>query len=621
MPLISIIDLGGATPDFGFTVLCDLAPAALVSGRARRYRARLLADAVEVPISDFTYSEPAGRLGGALSLTLATPNPALVSTAALLEFQIGIWTGEDYAFITLLAGGRLSGREHTIQLIEGLPGDEVRVSIVDLIGDRLNLAPRASILLYDPLKLPAPQLSDAEAVRREDGSKILPVATPVAGLTVREVLRRAYVVGCGFAAVITNIEDFPVARAEFGTGGYHAGAAPLVALFEPLYFERDNKLYIIDPDAPLPAGLAPRDIYLSDVTSLTAALETFEPTDAVIVQFRDEDTGDFYTERLDQPDDEESGTFGADDYTRTETTIKVREYRTLSEPDVIAREVVTQTTRTVLNSALDITHRERQQDTLDSRGRKVGHTRAVETRVPQLPDGTLILQEVERETQSVTYRPNPREPRADYQEKVITQVRGLIHADNENTYRGEPFRLPLTDAHRNGVVDPDADQAVQFGPIRKKEESLVVSATGQVEMRVVEHDQIANVTARSVSEPRVGEASLRESGRAHRVLLTRAGAETSGRRIPSIDVGEMPRRLAIRFGKLWLARQADPPNALTGEMFHVDPLSARGATVRAHGRSAALGDFILRGRTIAGRALGTAEQEYLMAIDGRELTA
>ena len=79
---------------------------------------------------------------------------------------------------------------------------------------------------------------------------------------------------------------------------------------------------------------------------------------------------------------------------------------------------------------------------------------------------------VSKEICQISYGPHPFSPGQYVQTHAVTATEGLVHNDNDNKYRDEPFRLPLTDAHRNGFVDPDGDQFVEFKPIKTVIESV-----------------------------------------------------------------------------------------------------------------------------------------------------
>ncbi len=241
------------TPEeFGFTFFLDILNASLAVARHNRYRVRLLADGVEVPITSFSLRAPRDAVGTSLSFQLAQPDTSLVSRAALLTFELGVKIGDGWQWLKLLDGGRMAGREAQIGLAQNRPADTVSISALDVLGDRWMLAPSRDTLFYDPAQVDAASLAfdTQNPLRGTDGAAIQPVQRAISNLSLHRVLDEAYAKGCGFASVVTNIPDYRVSQAQFSMqGGYHDGVHALVALYEPLYFAGDdNTLWIIDPD-------------------------------------------------------------------------------------------------------------------------------------------------------------------------------------------------------------------------------------------------------------------------------------------------------------------------------------------------------------------------------------
>jgi hypothetical protein len=468
--------------EFGFTLFLDIVNANLALQRGTRYRARLTADGVEVPISSFNLRAPRDYLGTSLSLTLARPDPSLVSRTASLKFEIGVRNGATYEWVTLLDGGRLAGRDAQIGFAGGGPTDTVQVSALDVLGDRWQLAPPRPRTLYNPARVSAEEVgagaglvkddngaavesfkgfAASEVLRTESGGVVLPVRVAVDNLTLHRALEAAYREGCGFAAVVTNIPDREIERIDFThEGGYDAGVRPLVALYEPLYHVGDGDvLWITDPDEVGAGQLAAaRQLPLSAVVTVKSTLPSRSLVDGLIVSYREETEAEIVIgDRSENDPPIISGNL------ETTERRRFRQYSRASQPNVVSREDPLERTTTVRRDG-EIVHRETQTDTYDALNRKSGHTRTVESRVPDLENGAMALLTTTEEKCSISYRPHPTRPRAWVQDLSITQERGLIHEDNDRPYRDQPFRMPLTAAHINGNIETEADQTSSFGP-------------------------------------------------------------------------------------------------------------------------------------------------------------
>lgn len=597
-----------APEEFGFTIFVDVLDSAVASsqdGHIRRYKGRLLVDGVDIPIRHAELQASVDTLGTELKVTMARPLVNQVVNASSVTFQIGIWTGAAYQYINIIAGGKLSARENAIKNTEGRPTDEVSISIIDIIADRWNRAPRAPIHLYDPNKVSAPTQSEmaSEKIIVATGGTITPVNVPIFGMRLRDVLHRAYVIGTGFASVITNIPNFPVSEADFTLdGGYDGGVRPLLSLFSPLLFtDSINNLFIIDPDASLPAGFTPRDFAESNIVQMDDNLPQREPVNAILVRMRSNDGGEVYTERLDQ-ETQQSGTFSTPSYTRTDVVRRVREFRNLADPETIVREEVVGETTTVTDwefAPIEVTTLV---DHFDTQGRKTGYSRDVSRRLPDPGnEGTpTLFEHAQMQEQTIIYTTNPLNPSEDVQERVTTVESGLILVDDSRDYLGEPFKLPLTEAHISGYIDPDADMHVESGDIKTTVEQLRIRGQQvDVEVRVINH--LANTPARTSVTSRPGSVTLdrKQQGASRTVLLTVEGTEPDGRRVQVFDAGDLPSDIALDLGRRKLARLNNPPREIQILPAFIDLSIRRGAILRPHGRGeAVLGTYIVTGYTI-----------------------
>lgn len=623
--------------EFGFTFYVTLIKAALAASgaaRTKRYTAQLLADGQAVPISAFRLSEPRESLGTALQVTLATPDVSLVTLAARLDFDIGVWYGGVWHWVRMLSQGRLAGRENTIAFTEQRPSDTVNLSVVDIVGDRFSRAPRVPVLLYDGEEVDPPaEPTQEQMIFLESGGEIVPSVTETPDLSLRKALDYAFVAGCGFDEVRTNIPDFPVSQVEFTMdGGYEAGVRPLLQLFDPLIFptEDGNTLWVLDTTTSAPAGLPTLELPLSAVVSLQDTMPAREIFDGIIVTYRPDDDGDYYTETL-KTETSNAGTFGNEGYTETTVEQRIREYRNSSDPATVLKSMVVSTKTTVEDFEFNVIHRETQADTYDGMGRKTGHKRTVEDRVPEMDGGSLELQETLSETCSISYRQNPLRPREVLQDKVITHTRGLIHVDNDNTYRDEPFKLPAVDAHRNGFVDPDGDQEYQTGPLKTVVESLRATGERTLDVLVVVTDHVSNTVERSSAQPRVADAGFNaRSNHQRRTLITvagttlaanvlRPGSVESGRRIPTLDLSQMPGSIVLPLARKRLADLNDPPHTLSAQLPDINFALRKGTLVRPHHRSGLFGNYVVVEREINGQLLGSGEQRIQMSLAAKQL--
>jgi hypothetical protein len=618
------------TPDFGFIFIVDVLDSAIAAAQARRvrrYDARLFVNGSPVPILSATLTAPPDALGSQLSIILARPDISLVPVDAAFDFDVGIWDGSQFLYERKIAGGALNARSKRIINNNDLPADTVQLTIFDVIADRWNRAPRAQTLYYDPAKVDAPEAqaySDA-SIYDEQGERIAPEFNAVRELSLYSMLEAAYVDGCGFDSYVTNIQDFPVEQASFSiTGGYDAGVRPLLSPFAPVVFAVGNVLWILDMDAPPPAGLpSPREFTVTDAKEIADDLPAREPANAILVKLRraaGEGDASFTLTISDPP--VETGTFGAPNYTVTQTQRQVRRWFNTAEPSVILREDLLSLETTTEDYQFNIVGRETETDNYDGLGRKTSHTRMLEMLLPDFDnDGEPLLQEAQSERQTIIYGANPLKPTEDVILRVETEIAGLILVDSGNQYLHKDYRIPYLEAHRSGIIDPDAEQHTEQGAIKTMIETLrEQGGQVQIETRIINH--ITNAPDRVQVTNRPGKAAVERSAAGTRsVLLTLPDTEFDGRRVQEFDGTALPFALAMMLARRKLARLSAPPKELNNALAYPDLTVRRGTQMRVRERAGALlGDYIARGWTLTvNRNETTTSLEASLSVQTRQL--
>lgn len=619
--------------DLSFMLFVDVLDSAVVSAQSnniRRYTAKMLVNGVDVPIRRAELEASADTLGTELRVTLASPDVSQVTLTSDITFQIGIWTGAVYQYVPVITGGKLSSLDRQVKNADQRPMDEVIVTIIDVVADRWNRAPRTPVHLYDPNLIDAPTQSEisAQKIQLADGGYILPNNLPIAGMRLRDVLHEAYVTGTGFVSVMTNIPNFPVSQADFTLdGGYDAGVRPLLQLFAPLLFtDQSNRLFVIDPDAPLPAGFTPRDFLPSSIIGLNDSVPQREPLNSILIRMRTLDGGgEVFTERIDQ-DHQESGTFGSNDHVQTDMFRRVREFRMADNPTVVIREEVVEETSTTHDSAFNVIEHTTMAEHFDALGRKTGYSRRIDRRLPDVDaDGAMVLMvDALVEEQSIVYTTNPLNPNEDVQDRVTTVQSGIVVVDEDHEYLGEAYRIPLTDAHVSGYVDPDGSMHLETATIKTTVEQLRVRGDQvDVQIRVINH--LSNSPSRTSITSRPGSVTLnrRKQGSSRTVLLTIDGTEPDGRRALVFDAGELPGDIAMTLGRRRLERLNRPPREIMIPPAYIDLSIRRGSVIRPKDRNnVAIGVYIVTGYTIVVEEFNSARGiQASMTISARELTA
>ncbi|MCP9494059.1 MAG: hypothetical protein MSG64_06330 [Pyrinomonadaceae bacterium MAG19_C2-C3] len=582
--------------------------------------ARLLVNGAPVPIAAFNYNEPDGRLGATLSVTLANPSTAQLPIAGAYVFQIGYYRNGAWEWETLVGGGSFGGWESTVARANQSPADTLMFNAIDPLADRWERAPSVTTTYYDALKIelePAVASPDSE-VDAVTFQPILPTLTNHPNLKLYDALELAYVDGCGFASVKTNIPNYPISRVDFSdTAGYHAGIAPLVGMFRPLYFcDTEDNLWIVWAGASLPAGYTTRTVGVNGYPAMTESrmydgtktnqltvshtTPAYEPDDIII-------TG-YYTETI------ANGEPGDATFTSTQTrTAYARRTRAVTGELVEERITgVVSETRNANDVVIEIDNLEEQYDSL---GRKSGHYRVVQKLLPNTA-GVLTLQESETEICEIRYGLNPINPDETVQLRMTTRVTGAALQQNDQTYLGEALQTELPKAHVNGYLDPDEDNAIVQVPLRATLEEFKIRSPGQVGVHQTITNLLAGVVVSSKWIERQG--YVRVSNRKTLQRKIRLRLPGVNRPVQAFDAGEVPAALAKQLGQQELALRNDPQFKYALSLVNFDTSIRKGTIIALDDRDGLRNEFIVHARTISCTNLSRGGR-ITMAVTGAKL--
>jgi hypothetical protein len=629
----------------GLDVLVDIVSAVVASGRAGtliNLTARMKVNGNVTPFESFAFNAPPDVLGARLDVIMAREDLEQIAADASIDFEIGVTATGQTQFVALVKNGRLAGRTLNLSADDtAAPNDRLAVSIVNVLADRWQLAPRAPFIMYDPARVPEKDVKpdSRNAVLTEAGGAIVTALVPFGGLSMRAVLEAAYVKGCGFQKVITNIPDFPVKVANFDlTGTFHGTAQAFLGIFDPIYFADDgNHLFIIDTERPLPAGFTPRALPLGAVIDPAWTLPAKNFINALVLTYPADPDGDTITffETIEQDPQMTTGNFGADDYSETDVSRRVRKYYDMLEPAVILSETVVEEKteiHSMVEGQLELTFRDTQRDNYDSRGLKSGHLRTIEASVLTPEDGERKLKTVETEINTTAWMVDPNEPSQSLMLWSETRTSGLVLVEAEAAPDGTDIRTPILKAQENKIIDKDSTtQTTEDAPIRTVRESLVpkggATASGgaqQWEIKTVEIDHLTGTTIPRRTQPRAGSnVTGNQSARNRSILLRNSTSEALyGNRQPaSLSSGEVPREIALEQARLYLNKLAHGRLEWSTDLPGVDMAARRGSIFRPNDRDGLTGTFIVTGLTVTGKPVGDGAFDVSMALQGRELKA
>lgn len=647
----------------------------------------LKVNGTEIAIKSFQYQVPTGKLGSILNITLARPDPSVVPAGANIRFALKVVSGGAHADYVLVDNGKLQERDYTISYQGGNgggPNDEVTISSLDVIADKFGLAPRRPVTMFDPrrVRYDDVNIKVEQMTRDSHGSPILPLIEPVYGLSMHQILQRACTgiggsgfisplshsfltgvswghlvsgphtdqTGCGFSSMITNIPDYPVRRADFTLeGGWFDGAQPTVAMYAPVYFVHDGRLFIINVDALLPYGITPHIVSLAEHKSLSEHLVYKPDANAVLLTYQyngndpSEDGGkrsrDVFTETVESEAEVEMDAPG---YYKISTRRWDREFYFASNPtevlDTLPLSAYTETQQaftyystdgTPVFTTVRVSHTERI-DYLYEGDLKIRHIRETEAAIATPNDRFIIkLFTVEREECNISWTEDPNNPGAKLQSSVRTDITGRCAFDPDNTESvddgaNEFVRMiPVLLAQSSGILG-DAWIISDMVPIKSIRENLRNMKGSQYDVEVIEVDLINNTHKTSYTNPVTG--SVRNDpyqAKSRNILITDPVSEAAiGPRIPiGLNAYELPRARAIELANRTLYRFSHPLINLPITLAGVDFVIARGSVIKGQKRSGYTGNYFVTGYSINGTNLGKKGHRVSQTIEATELLA
>lgn len=615
--------------------------------------ARLTVNGTEIPISGFDFQAPPGGLGASLRVQLSRPDTAQVPQDAKCTLEIGIAAGTPpvWSFFPLMKDGRISGRDTFIGWVKpqgtgaGRPADTVEFNALSPLSDRWGLAPSSPIILFDPAKIDKETLTgdDSGLIKDSTGKPIKPAIESIGNLNLRQLLSKAYGLGaCGFDRVITNIPNFPIERADFTMeGGYHGGAVGFVSAFEPVYFELNNTLYIIDPARGLPNGFSPRQLPLTCVVSVQNTVETSEIVNAIIVTSRKFTSNSGITVlgyipsvRFEHDEPQEGGE--GDGAYRVEVTRSVTDWKDLTTGAVAYSQETSVETNTfaMRDGSMQAVSTEVIETSYQGK-LKTGHTRTVDAVFPDPTNGDGSGNPVDKfgrileESNRMEWKPDTSNPGESILTRSVTETSGLVLVEEAGEDRKQ--LTPIQEAQKSGIIVGDGTQSTEFRPMRTVLEylresgynqatintSIINHLTGQVETPPPVQSRTGS---RSTFNPSISRGASGTSV-VNRELVTDPDsiAKYGFRRAGTLDIGE----LDIAEGRLIAARRlkrlVNPRRSASIILPAVDAAIRRGSVVAPPFRSGFDIAFIVLGYLISGRLLGTNDARITQTLTATEL--
>lgn len=596
-----------------------------------RYRPRFRADGVDVPITDWSYSESQQVAGGECQVTLVRPSDrSLFSVGTVIDFGFGFLTApgvfDDSTMDWKILSGSFTGLQMPIGWANNAPTDKVIVNGSSAIYDKLNVTAERGIIFYDT-NVESVSADEIDPIYDENGVSYLPELVGIAGLTLYNVLDRVLVTECGFASYEAP-PNYPLRRVDCPMGqSLWSAISGFLGMYQTEVVVEADVLKIIDTTLVSPSGFpVPKQVGVSNYQQLGL---TDQPRniDGLIVNISENKRNyDFVTQRFENKTVYQSNL-------SISTEKEFREYRRFAHPFVVIKDELARETSdtfgpsgTVRSSEDVYTYNPR--DLISSIRRTVSMLSFVTIPPPPPPppdpppDPPLpkvvtilaptplpVLQLFREEREDFTYAAHPLKARSVYLQAHSLTVSGVVVRDTENQQLGRDFLQDYSTATRSGNL-VEGQQTVESGYlITQKRETYEPLRGNRVKVTEFEFDGIADngsgIVIKDETNTVTGDVALNDiSPHPTQIIVFAEDNHTrSKERLESVNFGELPIELSLPLARRMIKRAKDKSRSLQMTVPGYDPLLLKGFVIDAFDRDATLGNFLILSLNISGNAI------------------
>jgi len=586
-------------------LIIDIVPS-LNPSRNIRYRPRFRADGVDVPITEWSYSESQQIAGGECQVTLARASDrSLFAVDTEIDFGFGLLTSpgvfDEATMEWKILAGTFTGYQYPIGWSNNAPTDKVIVNGSSNIYDKLNVTSERGIIFFDTA-VETVTTDEIEPIYDENGVSYLPELVGVSGLTLYDVLDRVLITECGFTSYEAP-PDYPLRRVDCPMGqSLWASVSGFLGMYQTEVVVEANILKIIDTTLVSPSGFpVPKQVGVSNYQQL-GLTEQPRNIDGLIVNISENKRNyDFVTQRFENKT-EFAGTLS------TSTEKEFREYRRFAHPFVVIKDELARETKETfgpggtVNASEDIY-------TYNSRDLVSLRVKEVENLLPDLTTGITSLQLEKSEREEFIYAAHPLRARSTYLQNHQLTTRGAVVRDTANQQLGKDFIQPYSTANRSGNLQEGQTLETDF-LIGIKRETFEPIRGNKVRITEWEFDGTTNEGVGSVikddTQERTGDVALNDiSPHPTQIIVFAEDNRTrSKERLESVNYGELPTTLALPLARRTIKRAKEKSRNMNLTVAGYDPLLLKGFVIDARDRDAStLGNFLILSLNISGDAI------------------
>lgn len=535
------------------------------------YTARLLDETETViKIENARLEKPKDSGGERVSVSIGRKILSEISVDKTYSFEVGTretWNGA-ISWDRIIDNAKLNSRQYAVAKRNGLPADALTIDLIETKKHKINQPALKNYIFYDQTQTKV-EISESDKIFDSNGDYVRTQSYAYNSLTYYKLLQFV-AQKCGMAGVVTNVPNFQLIRADFSwKKSYRESLNNAGGMYKPLIaITADNKLKVLTKFAPIPDDFDPIEITVAHYTDLQLAITENANVSAVEITYVSSAMQANVTEDIDDPVEiiPQGGQFGDATFSETRVLRTFRYWKHSSNLNVILDKKLVREVHSTYNAENVLTDRETTNYLYDAQAKQTGMTMTIESTVPNLEIDPPVAQLLTTKTvkQASLWATDAKNPKRQFLNKKITQVRGLIAVDAENQALGasgemEDYRQDFEKVYESGNLT--ADMTSPFGALETITDTLTPIGNNLYQMRTEIRDEIRGKSKFRNSEPAAGDASIGAvGGKARQFVLWREGesfSDNSGGEIIELLAGELPMDFFLELGNIILTRRME----------------------------------------------------------------
>ena len=484
---------------------------------------RLIIDNEEVPVKRAVLNHSSNDLIKVLEITLTKPIRNQITFNSNFKFDVKKYPG---TWETIFQGN-FSQENYSFSYEQ----DSLSATITDALFERFNKFPQNPLIIYNPLELEMNK-DNYEKPVDIDGNYYDITFIQNSDLRLRDILEFVFIDNLGFDDVFMTVDNYYINNpVQFDiTRTFLSVINGLVGMYEPLIFEKDNVVWILDTTQSIPDGIELREFNPSN--SRCSKSVTNNKIDGYEIEYTST-SGEFFIPR------NETIFKNITSILRNRYQNSYRDYYNFARPNILLRTELISERITQFDDGVTVgeSYTEYQ---FDSQGTVTSDKKIITGYIPDLNNnGAITLINVLDKRNFYTYSAvrTKNQLRRKVLSQKITTIDGLYAIDTQNLSFEQPFLQPFMDAYIAGNLT--LDMSVDFGPLKTLVNDLKLSSNGQTKSEITVYNHLLKTVETGEGEQLSGEGHIPQQTNKKVIYWNPNVSESERRVLGTISIGEI----------------------------------------------------------------------------------